>query len=59
MYAHLFSVPFQKWRHGGIYICFLTPMIMSLFLAHISKIVQDRGLVTIIHVYILYIYIYI
>ena len=26
MYAHLFSVQFQKWRHGG-HICFLTPMV--------------------------------
>ena len=26
MYAHLFSVRFQKWRHS-VYICFLTPMI--------------------------------
>ena len=26
MYAHLFSVRFQKWRHGG-HICVLTPVI--------------------------------
>ena len=26
MYAHLFSVRFKKWRHGG-HICFLTAMI--------------------------------
>ena len=26
MYTHLFSVSFQKLRHGG-HICFLTPMI--------------------------------
>ena len=50
MYAHLFSVRFQQWRPGGH--LFLTPMIRLLFcfvLAYISKIVQDSGLVTIIH----------
>ena len=34
-------------KSGG-HICFLTPMIT--LLAYISKIVQDRGLVTIIHI---------
>ena len=31
MYAHLFSVRFKKWRHGG-HICFLTPMITLFWL---------------------------
>ena len=31
MYAHLFSVWFQKWRHGG-HICFFTPMITLFWL---------------------------
>ena len=48
MYAYLFSVRFKKWRHGG-HICVLTPMITHV-LAYISKIVQDRGLVTIIDI---------
>ena len=48
MYARLLSVRFQKWRHGG-HICFLTPHDNTV-LAYISKIVQDRGLVTIIHI---------
>ena len=33
MYAHLFSVRFKKWRHGG-HICFLTPIIIF-FLIHL------------------------
>ena len=61
MYAHLFSVRFQKQRHGG-HICFLTPMVTLFWPIHvsylltylltycISKIVQDRGLFTIIHI---------
>ena len=50
MYAHLFSVWFKKWRHGG-HICFLTPHDNTV-LAYtcISKIVQDRRLVTIIDI---------
>ena len=31
MYAHLFSVWFKKWRHGG-HICFFTPMITLFWL---------------------------
>ena len=31
MNAHLFSVCFKKWRHGG-HICFLTPMITLFWL---------------------------
>ena len=31
MYAHIFFVRFQKWRHGG-HICFLTPMITLFWL---------------------------
>ena len=54
MYAHLFSVRFKKWRRGG-HICLLTPMItlfwpIHVYLIYISKIEQDRGLVTIIHI---------
>ena len=48
IYAHLFPVQFQKWQHGG-HICFFDPHDNTV-LAYISKIVQDRGLVTIIHI---------
>ena len=48
MYAHLFSVRFQKWRHGG-HICFVGPHDNTV-LAYMSKIMQDRGLVTTIHI---------
>ena len=49
MYAHLFSVRFQKWRHGGHINLFFDPHDNTV-LAYISKIVQDRVLVTIIHI---------
>ena len=48
MYAHLFSVRFQKWRHGG-HNLFFDPH-DNIVLAYISKIVQERVLVTIIHI---------
>ena len=46
MYAHLFFVRFQKWRP----YLFCDPHDNTVS-AYISKIVQDRGLVTIIHIY--------
>ena len=49
MYAHLLSVRFQKWRHGS-HICFVDPHDNTV-LTYISKSVQDRGLVAIIHIY--------
>ena len=36
MYAHLFSVRFKKWRHGG-HICFLTPIITLFWLIGLSR----------------------
>ena len=46
MYAHLFPVPLKIW-HGG-HIRVLPPIIT--LSAYISKIVQGRGLVTIIDI---------
>ena len=44
-----FLFDFKKWRHGGHINGFFYPHDNTV-LAYIANIVQDRGLVTIIHI---------